>query len=122
MAYIFILLTILLTAYGQLMLKWQVSMHPDVLGTPFSFTALASLLLKPWVISAFLAAFGASLCWMAAISRLPLSKAYPFTALSFPLIAVLAAWLFRESFDGYKLVGTALIIAGVIVLSRSGVS
>lgn len=122
MAYIFILLTILLTAYGQLMLKWQVSLHPQVLSAPFSFAALASLLLKPWVISAFFAAFGASLCWMAAISRLPLSKAYPFTALSFPLIAVLAAWLFSESFDGYKLVGTAFIIAGVIVLSRSGVS
>ena len=122
MAYIFILLTILLTAYGQLMLKWQVSLHPHVLSTPFSFSALTSLLLKPWVISAFIAAFGASLCWMAAISRLPLSKAYPFTALSFPLIAVLAAWLFRESLDLYKLVGTALIIVGVIVLSRSGVS
>lgn len=122
MAYIFILLTILLTAYGQLMLKWQVSLHPQALSTPFSFVALASLLLKPWVVSAFVAAFGASLCWMAAISRLPLSKAYPFTALSFPLIAVLAAWLFSESFDGYKLVGTAFIIAGVIVLSRSGVS
>ena len=122
MAYFFILLTILLTAYGQLMLKWQVSLHPQVLTAPLSLPALTSLLLKPWVISAFVAAFGASLFWMAAISRMPLSKAYPFTALSFPLIAVLAAWLFRESFDLHKLAGTALIIAGVIVLSRSGIS
>lgn len=122
MAYLFILLTILLTVYGQLMLKWQVSLYPQVLATPFSLGALATLLLKPWVISAFAAAFGASLCWMAAISRMPLSKAYPFTALSFPLIAVLAAWLFRESFDWHKLAGTALIIAGVVVLSRSGIS
>lgn len=122
MAYLFIALTILLTVYGQLVLKWQVSLHPQLLASPFSVSDIASLLIKPWVISAFAAAFGASLCWMAAIGRMPLSKAYPFTALSFPLIAVLAVWLFRESFDWQKVAGTVLIIAGVIVLSRSGVS
>jgi multidrug transporter EmrE-like cation transporter len=82
----------------------------------------ALLLINPWIISAFVAAFGASLFWMAALSKMPLSKAYPFTALSFPLIAILAALLFRESFDLHKLVGTALIITGVVVLSRSGIS
>ncbi len=121
MAYIFIALTIMLTVYGQLMLKWQVSLHPQFLSEPFSVANVISLLIKPWVISAFIAAFGASLCWMAAIGRMPLSKAYPFTALSFPLIAVLAVWLFRESFDWHKIAGTILIIAGVIVLSRSGI-
>lgn len=118
MAYFFILLTILLTAYGQLMLKWQVSLHPQVLTTPLSFSALASLLLKPWVISAFCAAFCASVFWMAALTKLPLSKAYPFTALSLPLVAVSATLFFREHMDTYKICGTALIMLGVVVLSR----
>ncbi|MBU8975645.1 EamA family transporter [Lysobacter sp. FW306-1B-D06B] len=121
MSYVFIALTILLTVYGQIVLKWQVGLNPTATIENLTLRPILTLLLNPWVISAFAAAFGASLCWMAAISRLPLSKAYPFTALSFPLVALLAAWLFHENFDMHKVGGTALVIAGVIVLSRSGI-
>jgi len=120
-SYVFIALTILLTVYGQIVLKWQVGLNPTGTIESLTLRPILTLLLNPWVISAFAAAFGASLCWMAAISRLPLSKAYPFTALSFPLVALLAAWLFHENFDMHKIGGTALVIAGVIVLSRSGI-
>lgn len=119
MAYFFIALTILLTVYGQLILKWQVGQHAHLVSAPFSVINVATLLLKPWVISGFVAAFAASLCWMAAISRLPLSKAYPFMSVNFVLVALLAAWLFREQLDGYKIAGTFIIIVGVLVVSRS---
>ncbi len=119
MAYLFIALTILLTVYGQLVLKWQVGLHQHLMGPPFSIPNIVALLMKPWVISGFVAAFGASLCWMAAISRLPLSRAYPFMSMNFVVVVLLAAWLFHERLDVYKLVGTAIIVAGVIVLSRS---
>ena len=121
MSYVFVALTILFTVYGQMVLKWQVSLRPDATLQGLDPRAIASLLLNPWVISAFAAAFAASLCWMAALSKLPLSKAYPYTALSFPLVALLATWLFNDSWDGAKIAGTALIILGIIVLSRSGV-
>lgn len=119
MAYFFIALTILLTVYGQLILKWQVAQHAHLVSAPFSVLNIITLLLKPWVISGFAAAFAASLCWMAAISRLPLSKAYPFMSVNFVLVALMAAWLFREQLDGYKIAGTLIIIVGVLVVSRS---
>lgn len=119
MAYFFVALTILLTVYGQLVLKWQVGLYPQLISQPFSLQNILTLLLKPWVISAFVAAFGASLCWMAAISKLPLSRAYPYTAANFFLIALMASWLFNEHLDAYKIAGTAIIMVGVIVLSRS---
>lgn len=119
MAYLFIALTILLTVYGQLVLKWQVGLHQHLLSSPFSVPSIVSLLLKPWVISGFAAAFGASICWMAAISRLPLSRAYPFMSMNFVVVVLLAAWLFQERLDAYKLAGTLIIVAGVLVLSRS---
>ena len=122
MSYVFIALTVLLTVYGQIVLKWQVGLNPGATIENLNIRALATLLLNPWVVSAFAAAFGASLFWMAAIGRMPLSKAYPFTALSFPLVGIMSAWVFREGIDWPKIAGTALIIAGVIVLSRSGVS
>ena len=119
MSYVFIALTILLTVYGQLILKWQVGVHGHLLAAPLQPLNLVQLLLKPWVISAFAAAFGASLCWMAAISKLPISRAYPYMAINFFLVALMASVLFREQFDGYKIGGTLIIMLGVIVLSRS---
>ncbi len=121
MSYFFIALTVLLTVYGQVVLKWQVGLNPTATIENFNVRALISLLANPWVLSAFAAAFSASLFWMAAIGRMPLSKAYPFTALSFPLVAVISVLAFREGMDAHKIAGTALIIVGVIVLSRSGV-
>lgn len=121
MSYVFVALTILFTVYGQMVLKWQVSLRPEATLQGLDFRAITSLLLNPWVISAFAAAFAASLCWMAALSKLPLSKAYPYTALSFPLVALLATWLFNDSWDGAKIAGTTLIVLGIFVLSRSGV-
>lgn len=45
-----------------------------------------AILLNPWVITAFVATFLASICWIEALSYMPLTNAHPFTALSFPLI------------------------------------
>lgn len=119
MNYVFIALTIVLTVYGQLILKWQVGVHGHLLAVPLQPLNLVQLLLKPWVISAFAAAFGASLCWMAAISKMPISRAYPYMAINFFLVALLASVLFHEQLDSYKIVGTLIIMLGVIVLSRS---
>ncbi|ATD68536.1 hypothetical protein CNR27_14740 [Luteimonas chenhongjianii] len=111
--------TILLTTYGQLVLKWQVT-TPAV--PPFRFMdhwpSIIVLLLRPWVISALAAAFLASLCWMAAMSRLELSKAYPFMALNFLLVGLLAIPLFGEALTRPKIIGLCLVIAGLAVLSK----
>ena len=111
--------TILLTTFGQLVLKWQVSTPA---AAPFRFMdhwpAALVLLTRPWVIAALASAFLASICWMAAVSRLELSKAYPFMALNFLLVGALAVPLFGESLTRGKLAGIAVVIMGLIVLSR----
>lgn len=118
-AWLMVLGTILLTTYGQLILKWQVSLR---MPAPFKWAEgwppLLLLLLRPWVISAFLAAFGASLCWMLAISRLELSRAYPFMALNFLLVCLLAVPLFGETLTSAKVLGLCFIIVGLIILSQ----
>lgn len=111
--------TVLLTVYGQLVLKWQVSL-PVV--PPFAavakWPAVLLLLLRPWVISAFVAAFGASLCWMLALSHLELSRAYPFTALNFVLVCAAAYPLFGEVITLPRLIGLVLVIAGLLISSQ----
>lgn len=111
--------TVALTTYGQLVLKWQVTnkqkpMFAWLEGMP----ELVQWLFRPWVISGFAAAFLASMCWMLAISKLEMSKAYPFMALNFLCVVFLAVPLFGEQLNAYKLSGLAIIIVGLLVLSQ----
>ena len=72
----------------------------------------------PLVISSFASAFLASLTWMAALTRMELSVAYPFMSLAFPLVALVSVPLFGEHFTILKATGTGFIMIGLFLLSR----
>lgn len=117
--WLMVALTIVLTSYGQLVIKWQANVFkPGTEGVIGRLPAVFQLLLQPWVISAFVAAFAASLCWMLAVSRLELSKAYPFMALNFLLVCIVAVPVFGEPFNLAKGVGLATVVVGLIILSQ----
>jgi multidrug transporter EmrE-like cation transporter len=119
MSYFYVLCTILLTVYGQLIIKWQVfqaGTFPE--GASEKIRFLLQLLLNPWVISAFLAALLASLSWMAAITKLQLSHAYPFMSLAFILVMLFSGWLFNEPITTPKVIGVALVILGLAIGSQ----
>jgi multidrug transporter EmrE-like cation transporter len=119
MSWVYVTATILLTVYGQLIVKWQVQKAgalPAALGDKVEF--LARLVVHPWMISVFVAAFIAALSWMAAMTRLELSRAYPFVSLSFVLVLIFSAVFFGEALTIAKVMGVALILAGLIVGSR----
>jgi drug/metabolite transporter (DMT)-like permease len=119
MAAVYVAATVLFTVYGQLVIKWQVTNAGDFpvdLGDKLHF--LVRLLLKPWVITAFAAAFVAAITWMAALTKLDLSHAYPFQATSFVLVLLLSAALLGESINAPKVAGILLIVAGLVVGSQ----
>ena len=111
--------TILLTTYGQLVIKWQASLNLPPYAFAEKMPQVVSLLLRPWVLSALFAAFAASVCWMMAVSRLELSRAYPFMAMNFLLVSLLAVPMFGENLSFNKILGLGLIVAGLIVGSRA---
>ena len=117
--YLFIAGTVLLTVYGQLVLKWQMNrLGPlPATGADKAFV-IARLLLNPWVISCIAAAFLAMLSWMGALTRFQLTYAYPFVSVTFALVLVLGTYFFGESLTLGKVFGVALIMLGVIVGSR----
>ena len=119
MGYLWVGLTILLSVYGQIVLKWRLSSMgamPDTWqgGAWYLF----KVLLDVYVISSFVAAFLASLCWMAALTKFDLSHAYPFTAVSFILVLLFGWLLLGEAISLAKLSGVALIILGIWIGSR----
>jgi drug/metabolite transporter (DMT)-like permease len=117
MGYAWVFATIALTVYGQLVIKWRLGAYgtlPEGAGAAALF--LARLLLDPLILSGLIAAFLAALAWMAALTELELSRAYPLMSLSFVLVLALSVWLLGEPLTAGKAAGIALIVAGTIVI------
>lgn len=120
MKHLYIFGTVLFTVYGQLVIKWRMPLHgalPDELLPKFVF--LLKLFLDPFIMSGFVAAFLASLCWMAAMTAFELSYAYPFMGFNFVLVFLASAVLLSEQVTMHKVVGLSLIVLGIIVSSRA---
>lgn len=116
MGYFFVALTVLLTVFGQLLIKWQVNVAgalPANLHDKALF--LVGLVFKPWMVIALCAGFAGTLCWMVALTKLPLSQAYPFTAITFVLVSIGGAWLFSEPLTPARVAGVLLIAVGIIL-------
>ena len=54
------------------------------------------------------------------VSGLDISFAYPFLALGYVFVGIMAWWLLGESITATRLTGMLIIVFGLIVLSRGG--
>lgn len=118
--HVYIALTLLFTVYGQLVLKWQMGGAgplPEAAADKVVF--LLRQLFRPWVFSGYVAALLASLTWMAAMTRFELGYAYPFMSLAFVLVMVFGALFLGEPVSLAKLLGTLMVMAGLVVIARS---
>ncbi len=119
MNYLYIAMTIALTVFGQIAIKMQVMQAgPMPADSHGKLLFLLKLLLNPWIIAAFAAAFLASVAWMGAMSKFELSHAYPFMALNFVIVLLLSGWLFHEPLSLAKLGGVALICIGTLIAAQ----
>jgi len=57
--------------------------------------------------------------WILALSRVPVSVAYPMLSVGYIVNAVAAWMLFGESLTAQKLVGIGFIVVGVFLVARS---
>jgi multidrug transporter EmrE-like cation transporter len=116
----YIAATILLTVYGQLVIKHRATIHArsgEELADKLGY--LMHLFLDPWVWSGLLAAVLAAVCWMLVMSRASLATAYPFVALTFVLVPVASTLLFGDRLTTLKLFGLALIVTGIAISAQS---
>jgi len=119
LTYFWLLLTVALTVYGQLAFKWRIDVageFPAATGERLEYGL--RLAIDPWVISVVVAVALGSITYAAALSRAELSFAYPFMSLSFVAVLLLSGLIFGESVTPAKVVGVALIVAGVLVGSQ----
>jgi drug/metabolite transporter (DMT)-like permease len=114
----FLILYIVLTTASQLLIRWQVGLtSPGASGNRFDF--IVAMLLNPWVWAAIVATFLAGLAWMLALTRLELTYAFPFTGVTFALILFAGAFVFGEHVGLGRILGTALVLLGLVVIVRA---
>jgi multidrug transporter EmrE-like cation transporter len=116
-----ILTGVALNAAAQLLLK--VATRPLAQFSDFGFVTVSSsvaVLSQSAPFWAGMVCYGASLgVWLAALSKAPVSVAYPMLSLGYVAVAgVSAVWL-GESLSVAKVLGIALICGGVVLVSRS---
>jgi drug/metabolite transporter (DMT)-like permease len=117
--YLFIAATVGFTAFGQLIIKARALAFTTAHGPRGKLVYLAAMFVDPGIWVGLGAAGAASVCWVLAVQRLPLSFAYPFMALTFLLVPSLSAVLFREAISPWQAVGLVAIVAGVVLNSAS---
>jgi len=118
--YLYIFLTMGLTVFGQLVLKWRMATFGAMPADPAQkLKFLFTLVIDPYIFTMLAASFLAALAWMVAMTKFELGYAYPITSLNFVLVVLLSGWFFAEPVSAQKIIGLALIVVGVTVASRA---
>ena len=111
--FVFIFITLLGTVMGQLSIKK--GLLKDAPGEFQLFHTLWKGFTNPLVILGLVFACIAASSWILALSRMPLSYAYPFLSLSFPIVVILSSRIFHEPISSKTIVGLGFIILGLII-------
>jgi multidrug transporter EmrE-like cation transporter len=121
--WVLILTGVGLNAAAQLLLK--VATRPLAHFTVFDAGTLNSsvlILFKSLPFWSGMLCYAASVCvWVAALSKAPVSTAYPMLSLGYVVVAAVSVSWLGESLTPGKMLGIALICAGVVLVSRSSV-
>jgi multidrug transporter EmrE-like cation transporter len=120
LSFALILAGVLLNAAGQLLLK----AGTNAVGH-FEFTAENAvpvgmrLALEPHIVAGIACYVVSVVVWILALSRVPVSIAYPMLSIGYVVNAIAAHYLFGEAVTATRLVGIGVIVLGVFIVARS---
>jgi drug/metabolite transporter (DMT)-like permease len=113
--YLFVAGTLLLTAFGQLIIKARLVAIGQPVDGKISY--LIAVFLDPWVWSGLAGAVLAAVFWILALGQLSVSIAYPFMALAFLIVPLGALLFLHEEISTIQWLGYSIIIVGVVITS-----
>jgi drug/metabolite transporter (DMT)-like permease len=80
---------------------------------------IAAFVLNPWLWIGLACAVVGMVLWLLALRHLPLSVAYPWTALVYIFTPIASALIFGDLLRTEYLIGLGLIAVGVVITTRS---
>lgn len=118
-ALILILISTAFGVAGQTALKLGVD-KPGMAESATGILPVISLIFKsPLVLLGLVFYALGALAWIAVLSRLDLSLAYPFLALNFVLVTLSGRFLLGETVPPLRWLGILVIIAGILLVAKS---
>ena len=116
----YLLLAISFGVISQLIIKWQMSafVFNDYETWQDKFALAFSMLLNPYIIISLILTLLAGVAWMISMTKFEISYAYPFTLLGLVLVTIFSVIFFGESINTYKIIGIAMIILGIVLISK----
>ncbi len=116
--YLILGVSILLAVVGQLSMKKGMMLFGTFPASQL-LQKIIPMFLNPYVFFG-LACFGASaVFWLVVLSRLELSLVYPMVSVAYILVALASWFFFKENVTLARWIGIAVIIFGVVLISRS---
>lgn len=83
-----------------------------------SANTLIKTLFSPLVFSGLILYAFTTMLWLYILSKIPISRAYPIQALAYPLILILAQFIFNEHITTTRWIGMGIVFAGVIIVAQ----
>ena len=80
---------------------------------------LLEILTKPYIWVGFLCISGGLVMWLIALAQGDLSLVYPISSMQYILILISAHVFLQERVDVMKLIGTFLVVVGIILVAIS---
>ena len=115
---IMILSSVLLNCAAQLLMRKGMLLVGEV-GVGNLMSNLGAMICNLWLWGA-MACYGVSiLLWMAVLSKVEVSFAYPFLSIGYVVAAIVGWQLFGESLSLTRIAGILVICVGVYLISRS---
>lgn len=111
---------VLLNSAAQLMLKAGArTLGTVAMGSGASLTAAAwNAATQPWIVLGLVCYLVSAGLWILALTRVDVTVAYPMLSMGYVIAALLAWQFFGESLNPTRVMGIAIILVGVVVLSR----
>jgi len=114
-----LLIAVVVSVIGQLFVKKGLNLLGNLDFSKGVIIVFSKMVVSPYVLLGFGIYFLAVFFWLYALTKVDLSFAYPFLALSYVLV-ILLSWLFLgENISYLRLVGVLVICFGVFIVSKS---
>ena len=117
-----IMVSVSLSAFAQIALKSGMKspvIQRALADSASRLNAVLAIGLNGWVIFGLALYVLGAMVWLLVLARLDVSQAYPFVGLGFILTMLLGALLLGEDLSATRIAGTLLVVAGVLLVSRS---
>lgn len=108
-------LAVLLEMAGQLMFK--AGLPTPAPHTHDAHRVIAGTPLSPWIVAGIAVYVVELVVWIAALTLLPLSHAFPILTLSYAGVAIGSWFVFDEKLHGRAILGIALLTAGAALVA-----